>query len=244
MSLAPPALAALFASFAVAASPAPAAPITRTAVKDTYVDSANRSANFGAATTADITTSTNHATGTSQTTFVSFNVAGVGQVAAAELAIQKVSGRGDRTVALWGVTDESFDAFDETALTWDGGVAAGVLRDGTGASLVNEVRVGNVGTTEPRNDGAIVYTRSAVSVATANALVDFINADTNGIVTFALHQDQGNANLFRFATRENTTSGYIAPTLVLTAVPEPTSLTGLALAGALLLHRRRHRLSR
>jgi hypothetical protein len=75
------------------------------------------------------------------------------------------------------------------------------------------------------------------------ALRTFVDADTNNAVVFYLGASDANTFL-TFSTRE--AGAGVAPALTVepTAVPEPATAAGLALAGGALLLRRRHRLSR
>ncbi|QNN21701.1 DNRLRE domain-containing protein [Planctomycetales bacterium ZRK34] len=69
---------------------------------------------------------------------------------------------------------------------------------------------------------------------TSEALVDFLNADTNGLVTFILVDltpgSFGDSNFLQFDSKEQ--SGGVAPALSLVLIPEPTSL--MVMIGMLL----------
>ena len=226
---------------ASAATLAPAAVISLTPVKDAYVDSENPSTNYGSDPTLQVRTG-NSAGDTSRVTFVSFDLSGLTNVTAAELTVQKISGRGDRDTEIFGITDDGFDAYGETTITYGN---ASVIPPGAGGdttSLLSETRLARLTSTTPaRNDGVDVYASDDNDGDATNEFVDFINADANGIVTLAFHSSQQNGNVFTFASRENATDGFIAPTLTVTAtpVPEPTTLAGVAALGGLVLRRRR-----
>jgi hypothetical protein len=75
------------------------------------------------------------------------------------------------------------------------------------------------------------------------ALTNFINADTNGVITLMLRRSGGNAggtnNLaFRSKEFDDGVGDPTAPTLTITPVPEPGTLALLG-AGTLALIRRR-----
>ncbi len=248
----------LLAAVTLLAAPsmALAAPVVFTADGDTYIDYSNSATNFGAATTMEVTSLLDNSTGAandgngSRTIFLSFDIRSLtGTVESASFDIQKTSGRGDRVVEFWGVTDGQFDNFDENTVTWDSAVTAGVVNDNNGTALVSEVALGNLGN-PVRNDGATIYSRNDTDGnPSVDPLIDFINADLSsapgtdgkGYLTFAIHFENQNGNVFEFASKENTTQGFIAPTLTITTtpIPEPASLLLLGMGGLCLLPRRR-----
>ena len=75
-----------------------------------------------------------------------------------------------------------------------------------------------------------------VNFSSTTALVDFINNDTDGLITLMVAQASP-LDSFRFASGE--TSVGIEPTLELTYIPEPASVLLLGLGGVMLLARRR-----
>jgi hypothetical protein len=211
-----------------------------TADADTYIDSANATTNYGTDAQLRVITAddVNPSPATSETTFVRFDISGfTGPVTAADFTIQKLSGRGDRTVDFYGITDETFDSFDESSLTWANTPINPNPSGNDGTSLTAETLLGVLSSTTPtRVDGIDVYGYVDNDADTDDELLNFINADTNGIVTFALHQSQVNGNQFVFASSENTGVGLIDPTLTL--IPEPASLALLACGSLCLLTRK------
>jgi len=85
---------------------------------------------------------------------------------------------------------------------------------------------------------------SLVTMASNQALVDFLNADTNGVVTFLLRRTGANAggsNNLAFYSKEFTPGVTLdEPTLTI-LTPEPCTLTLAAIGGLTLLARRRRR---
>lgn len=75
----------------------------------------------------------------------------------------------------------------------------------------------------------------------AAALTSFINADTNGIVTFIVTDETAESQSSRFYSREHTPGNDAdAPRLSVSVVPEPASM-GLLTVGALIVLARRGR---
>jgi len=223
---------------ALAATAAQAA--TLTAIKDTYVDSANGTTNYGSSADLEVVTS-NMTTGTSRVAYISFDISGItGPIVSASLDLQKTSGRGNRATGYFGVTDESFDSFDETTLTYDNNPLLPTGAGGDATSLTGDTDLGILQSTTPdRIDGVDPYTSFDDTSNGTDELVDFLNSDTNGIVTFAIRSDSVNGNPFVFASRDNTTPGLFAPTLTVTVIPEPASAAGIGLLGLVGLRRRR-----
>ncbi len=211
-----------------------------TAVRDTYVDSDNGTTNFGSDATLVVETG-NNAADRSRITFVSFDISSVTlPVTSATLDVLKLSGRGDRATGYFGITDESFDGFDEMSLTYDSNPLLPPGAGGDGRSLIGETDLGLLqSSTADRRDGIDLYTSFDDTADGVDELVDFINSDTNGIVTFAIHSEQENGNVFTFFSRESTDAAAVAPTLTLTVVPEPASAAAIGLLGLVGLRRRR-----
>ena len=232
--LAPAAVAAGFATV-----PASAVPVEIAAFKDAYVDLQNADTPFGSSVEMLANNQTDAAgNGTdNQITFVSFDISAITSVTGnvidgADFEIFKNSGRGDRAINVFGITDETFDGYDEPTLTWNNASIIPAAQDDA-ASTSGERPLG-VLLTDPRvNNDTIVRLNDPDADGNADGstadLLAFINADTNGVVTLAIHHNNTpNGNGFNFASREDT--GVSAPTLTLNVVPEPASL-GLVAAG-------------
>lgn len=211
-------LALLAASGAASASIQSA---TLTASKDTYVDRAQPNANFGSASELRV-----RQNNTFFVTFISFDLTALAgqEILGAEFEIFKNSGRGNRSPAVTAITDETFDAWDESTLTWNS-VPLGA--GDTGQVLpVAETKVGDLFTEGSRIDGATLITMNEAngnneiqSPIDSTDLVAFLNADTNGVVTLAIHHQSLNGNEYAYRSREG--AGGPAPTLRLTFVPTP-----------------------
>ena len=79
---------------------------------------------------------------------------------------------------------------------------------------------------------------TATQTFSAAALDAFLNADSDGLVTFILTQNTGGPNNgHQWATKEHTTIA--APTLEFDVVPEPSTTALLGLGGFALIFRRR-----
>ncbi len=95
--------------------------------------------------------------------------------------------------------------------------------------------------------GTINYvggTLGEISMASTTALVDFINADTNGVATFFLEAQVANANQDFFVTlrsnKNSITGDQFYPTLTVETIPEPATLGLIGFVSAGLLSIRRH----
>ena len=160
-----------------------------------------------------------------------------------------------RTFEVWGLTDEALDNWIEGnngtdnnppgEITWN--FAPGHAADGTPFN-------------GPDFDGGAVHLGDFVYQqsdggwgvpADVPGLLEFLNADTNGLATLMLIPRDRADSRYYIATQEAMTLsrtdstpvelGSQAPRLIITAVPEPTTLTLLALGGLGLLARRRRR---
>ncbi len=95
--------------------------------------------------------------------------------------------------------------------------------------------------------GTINYvggTAGEISMASTTALVDFINADSNGVATFFLEAQVANVNQDFFVvlrSNKNSISGAeFYPTLTVETIPEPATLGLMGFVSAGLLCIRRH----
>lgn len=114
----------------------------------------------------------------------------------------------DATFVVYGLTDENADGWDEKTLRWKDAPANGP--GGAGVAAETAVRVGTFEIAQ----GALEGTRSI----NGQALADFLNRDTNGLVTFILvrqTQGSGRADMVHgFANKEH--PRLTPPTLKLT----------------------------
>ncbi|HYE18653.1 MAG TPA: DNRLRE domain-containing protein [Tepidisphaeraceae bacterium] len=122
---------------------------------------------------------------------------------------------------------------------------------GTDGAPANELTFGNAPGTSTGVNGSFVRTSytnlgtfqsttaSGPRQFTSAALVNFLNADTNGVAGFVIVRDTDDANATGFAARENLTVA--GPQIFINQpVPEPGTI-GLLGAGAMLALRRRKR---
>lgn len=146
-------------------------------------------------------------------------------------------GGNDQTLHIFGLTDQSLDNWDSGATTWNNapGNATGSAWDADGTKTV---KLGEI-LLDYNGDKAVAPT-DVVSLS-SQALIDWLNADSNGKATILIGRT-GNADsvnlLFAGDTNGPETNQLAPPELVVTLVPEPTSLALLGL-GTLLVARRR-----
>lgn len=115
------------------------------------------------------------------------------------------------------------DNWDEAAVNWNN--APG--NDTTGQGFLNATSLGTFNATDG-NGGA----QSSFS---SQELVDFLNADTDGLVTLLVRENEG--GYIRASTKEESIED--APMLQLTYTPEPATMGLLSIGGLALLRRKR-----
>jgi hypothetical protein len=99
--------------------------------------------------------------------------------------------------------------------------------------------------------GSVSYTANNVISFSDSSFADFINSDTDGLVTFILTQPTATSENHAFSSKESSGNpaiglpGDFAPTLHITAAPVPAAvwLFGSGLLGLIVVARRRHRAS-
>jgi hypothetical protein len=188
--------------------------------------------------------------------YLRFDLSGVntsvsGWAAGATLTFDVVTDNRNRTWSLFGVSDSAGNNnWDESTLNYNS--ASGFSSAAAGYYTLNtsDLYNGNTPTTLEANSsgyalGSINVTGAGIFTTTATAgagsattvnLESFLNTDTDGLVTLFFLKGTDSAMDAYIATKENTTTGVVFPTLNLpnaTAVPEPSTLAMLGLGGLL-----------
>lgn len=141
----------------------------------------------------------------------------------------------NKWVAVWGLTDESLDNWAENTITWNNAPAttAYTVQNPDATKAVETDWFLDNDNTPPSNMG----------FANNTPLTNFLNTDTNGVVTLILAYTGVGAGSTTgvFDTKESGLGDALAPTLHLeyTQVPEPASVALLGLGGLAALRRRR-----
>jgi hypothetical protein len=131
---------------------------------------------------------------------------------------------------VWGLNDgDAGEAWGELAINWANAPAnaADNAIDSSAATLLGTFQGAG-------NDAFAGFANTA--------LVDFLNADTNGLVTFVIIASAVSGDFlsttYQFDSKE--TSGGVAPGLSFILIPSPAALpAGLCLIGLLAVRRRR-----
>lgn len=206
-----------------------------TAVQDSFVRLGQPTTNFGGATNVVIKDSGNGST--TRKGYFQFDISSIKSEALAagltlDVSVNNNGGGGSTpqefTVQVFALNDGVDESWDENTITFNNapGNAGGNALVGAETTLLGEFTVEN-------NAGGRVLFAS-------QGLIDFINADTDGLATLILLRDGGSGGFnLAFASSEN--GQLLAPTLdIVAAVPEPaTAVLGLLGLGALGRRRRR-----
>ena len=212
---------------------------------DTYVHVGSPDTNFGSS--SDFQTANDGGTlGMSKTTdkwsifrFDVSEVPAIGFLTGASLSLQKVGGS-TTDYYLYGVPDTGADeSFDELAYTYNN--SSWSMANNTGSGFAADGGLYKTGLTE-LGQFSVTATNPETLMISGAAMTDFLNADTNDIVTFILWQNQTgtDSKQTRSFTSGEASTGQ-APQLTLIPEPATTALLGWGVALSLLRRRRRSR---
>lgn len=150
----------------------------------------------------------------------------------AEFGLEVAWGGTKTDYSIFGADDTSLEElFDESTYTFSDAESHGIVDD-TDSNVIIESAVTDLGTLS-LPDGST----TSISFSSTD-LVDFINADTNNLITLLVVGDgvHSNGNTVGFRSREAT--GGSVPSLTFSQIPEPASLALLLLGGAAFAVRR------
>ncbi len=218
-------------------STAAADPITLFATKDATIRSADPDTNYDADPVDNATDrlmlKRGNANEEDMQGYMAFDVSAITQaVQSATLEYHESWRATAQSVSIYGLNDGPGDLWGEQTITWNNAPGndpvnnAGVLAADTTPILLSTLQAGVRGTAHQVSN---------------QALVDFLNADTNGIVTFIFVRSDTSGSTHQIGGRTDnpTASGDWRPTLTVTPIPEPASLLLAGIGGLALLTRRR-----
>ena len=171
--------------------------------------------------------------------YLRFDLSGIsGDMSGATLGLYLTWGKRDRTLSVYGLTNESLDNWDEMTISYNnapGMVANPPTPLGQYAINADLTKVADLPVT----------TAVGLHESNVSALMDaFLANNTNNVVTFAVIYETTSNDTnpdWWFATKESVAANPLsmAPTLTLpNAIPEPATLALLGLGSVVLLRRR------
>jgi hypothetical protein len=168
----------------------------------------------------------------SKTGYIRFDLTGAAEadLSGSYLILEATYLKGsEKVVDVYGLIDGDGDFWDESTITYN--TAPGVLAATLGnyaLDLDNVILLGTITTPAAGDPYPVQFSSNPTDLP----LADFLNADTNKLVTFIFI---GTNNEGEIASKEHET--FMAPTLTL--IPEPTTLALLGLGSLVLLRRRK-----
>lgn len=209
-----------------AASGASAAPIVLNPTADAYVSQAAATSNFGV-TSPDTLELKNNTDANDRKIYFKFSLASVTATVTSATFDVSVSGTlgGSRTFQLWGLNDSA------SGQNWIESGAGSITWTNAPANDTTSNSATFTGDATLLASFDATTSTSVVSFSGSN-LINFLNADTDNVITLMMFRTNNNATVDKFVPRSLSN----APSL--TVVPEPAALGMLAL-GALCAMRRR-----
>lgn len=210
-----------------------------TTAKDAYIRSGAAASNFGSATLDQIKRQDGGAF--TRKSYFGFDLSGLpaAPIASATFSLNFVDSLLGSTAPslaygfeLFGLSNQALDGWGESTITWNNAPA------NQANNLLTASMVTSLGTFNLTGKGVGGYNFSS------QALVDFLNSDTNDLATLILlrttnEPTTANNYVHAVASREHATVA--GASLTITAVPEPSTLllVGAGLVGLGIIHRRR-----
>ena len=203
-------------------------------IADTYVDSNNATSDLG----TDLFFVANDNGGRDRFSLIRFDISSFsGTLTRAQLRLNDEVGDASELFDIYGL-DESADTWTES-LTYNQAVTAGLADDTIVGGFVTSNAFGGApltSFTDPAGDGTL---HDAFDV-TSGSIFDFLNADTDGLVSFVIVESDVDNPGTGFSSRESTVAvNRPLLTLTSTTVPEPSSFALLSLGLIAMIRRNR-----